>query len=69
MTQEDTDDSSQQSGNAPSLMEDDGENDSNQDLDASMDDLDEDMVGDSDDNEDMNDGDSEDDEDEPSDMV
>ncbi|KAK2459700.1 hypothetical protein APHAL10511_008345 [Amanita phalloides] len=48
---EETDGSgSDQSDGAPSPLEDDGENDSNQDLDASMDDLDEDVGPDSEDN-------------------
>ncbi|KAF8727530.1 hypothetical protein AX14_007318 [Amanita brunnescens Koide BX004] len=48
---EETDGSgSEQSDGGPSLMEDDGENDSNQDLDASMEDLDEDGAPDSEDN-------------------
>ena len=52
---EETDGSgSEQSDGGPSLMEDDGENDSNQDLDASMEDLDDDGAPDSEDN---NDGD------------
>ncbi|KAG6820649.1 hypothetical protein H0H93_013848 [Arthromyces matolae] len=51
------------SGAAPSVVEDDGENDSAPDLDASMEDLDEE---DSDDNDDMQEGDTEDFEEEPS---
>ncbi|KAF4615413.1 hypothetical protein D9613_002718 [Agrocybe pediades] len=51
---EETDESNSiHSGAAHSLMEDDGENDSAQDLDASMDDLDGDVTGDTEDNEDM----------------
>lgn len=48
--EDDTDDSaSMQSGiAAPSVLEDDGENDSAQDLDASMEDLDEDVTIDTD---------------------
>ncbi|KAF8623463.1 hypothetical protein AX15_006247 [Amanita polypyramis BW_CC] len=46
---------SEQSDGGQSLMEDDGENDSNQDLDASMDDLDEDITPDSEDNLDQGD--------------
>jgi len=65
---EDSEDSSQQSGGAASLMEDEGENESNQDLDASMEDLDEDLPGDSDDNVDMNEDETEELEEEPSDV-
>jgi len=65
--QEDSDASSQQTGVAQSLMEDEGENESNQDLDVSMEDLDDDIGGDSEDNDEMNEGDTEDFEEEPSD--
>ncbi|KAG6853908.1 hypothetical protein C0991_012577 [Blastosporella zonata] len=64
---EDSDDSgSARSGGAPSVVEDDGENDSSPDLDASMEDMDEDGGPDSEDNDDMAEGDNEDFEDDPS---
>jgi hypothetical protein len=50
-------------------MEDDGENDSALDLDASMEDLDEDATAETEDNDDMNEGDTEDFEEEPSDII
>lgn len=63
--EDDTDDSgSNQSGGAPSVLEDDGENESAQDLDASMEDLDEDATADTEDN---GDGDADDMDDGPSD--
>ncbi|RDB21458.1 hypothetical protein Hypma_011856 [Hypsizygus marmoreus] len=66
---EDSDDSddSSRSGGAPSVAGDDGENDSAQDLDASMEDLDEDATADTD-NEDMAEGETEDFEEEPSEV-
>ena len=51
------------------MAEEDGENESTQDLDASMEDLDEDAVADSDDNDEMNEGDTEEYEEETSDFV
>ncbi|KAF9014001.1 hypothetical protein BDQ17DRAFT_1341889, partial [Cyathus striatus] len=63
------DEDSQGSGGAPSVVEDEGENDSTQDLDASMEDLDEDRTVDTEDNEEFNDeGNTEDYEEESSDM-
>ncbi|KAF8637333.1 hypothetical protein AX17_002834 [Amanita inopinata Kibby_2008] len=57
---EETDGSgSGQSDGPASLMGDDGENDSNQDLDASMEDLDDDVTPDSEDNDNMLEGDTE----------
>lgn len=56
-------------GGPPSILEDDGENDSGQDLDASMEDLDDDITGDTEDNEDMNEGDTEEYDEEASDLV
>jgi len=68
--EEDTDEStSAPSGAAQSVMEDDGENDSALDLDASMEDLDEDATAETEDNDDMNEGDTEDFEEEPSDII
>ena len=61
--QEDSDDSSQKSGVDPSFIEDGGENGSDQDLDASMEDLDDELGGDSDD---TNEGNFEESEEEPS---
>jgi len=64
---EETDGSgSEQSDGGPSLMEDDGENESNPGLDANMEDLDEDVAPDSEDDEEMNEGDTEEYEEEPS---
>ncbi|KAF8236296.1 hypothetical protein L208DRAFT_1357797 [Tricholoma matsutake] len=64
---EDSDDSgSGRSGGAPSVAEDDGENDSAQDLDASMEDLDEDATADTDDVDEAGEGDMEEFEEEPS---
>ncbi|KAG6868810.1 hypothetical protein C0993_009692 [Termitomyces sp. T159_Od127] len=54
------------SGGAPSIAEDEGENDSAPDLDASMEDLDEDGGVESDENDEMIEGDTEEFEDEPS---
>jgi hypothetical protein len=51
------------------VLEDDGENDSTQDLDASMEDLDEDITADTEDNGDVNEGDTEEFEEEPSDLL
>ncbi|KAF5381076.1 hypothetical protein D9615_004170 [Tricholomella constricta] len=66
---EDSEDSgSGRSGGAPSIGEDDGENESAQDLDASMEDLDGDATADSDDNDEMGEGDTEDFDDEPSEV-
>jgi len=63
--EDDTDESgSNQSGGAPSVLEDDGENESAQDLDASMEDLDEDATADTEDN---GEGDADDMDDGPSD--
>jgi len=68
--EEDTDDSnSAHSGAAQSVLEDDGENDSAQDLDASMDDLDGDVTADTEDNEEMEEGDTEEYDEEISDMT
>jgi len=68
--EEDTDESaSVQSGAAQSVMEDDGENESALDMDASMDDLDEDAAAETEDNDEMNEGDTEDFEEEPSDII
>ena len=50
-------------------MEDDGENESAPDLDASMEDLDEDGAAETEDNDEMNEGDTEDFEEEPSDII
>lgn len=50
------------------MVEDDGENESAQDLDASMEDLDEDITQDTDDNEELVEGDTEDYEEEPSEV-
>lgn len=67
--EDDTDESgSAHTGVAPSVLEDDGENDSAQDLDASMEDLDEDITADMEDNEDLIEGDTEEFEEEPSDL-
>ena len=66
--EEDTDEStSAPSGAAQSVMEDDGENESAPDLDASMEDLDEDAAAETEDNDEM--GDIEDFEEEPSDII
>ncbi|KAG5717674.1 hypothetical protein E4T56_gene15406, partial [Termitomyces sp. T112] len=54
------------SGGAPSIAEDDGENDSAPDLDASMEDLDDDGGVETDENDEMIEGDTEDFEEEPS---
>jgi len=68
--EDDTDESgSAHTGVAPSVLEDDGENDSAQDLDASMEDLDEDITADTEDNGDMNEGDTEEFEEESSDLL
>jgi len=62
------------SGTAPSVVEDDGENESGQDLDASMDDMDEEganttaETAETDDAEEMGEGDTEEFEEEPSDI-
>ncbi|KAJ3507273.1 hypothetical protein NLJ89_g6397 [Agrocybe chaxingu] len=66
--EEDSDDSSQASGAAPTIQEDDGENESTQDLDASMEDLDEEGMAGSGDDEEMDD-ENEEYEEEPSDFV
>lgn len=56
-------------GGAPSVLEDDGENDSAQDLDASMEDLDDEGTADTEDNDEINEGDTEEYEDEASDVI
>ena len=67
--EEDTDEStSAPSGAAQSVIEDDGENDSAPDLDASMEDLDEDATAETEDNDEIE-GDTEDFEEEPSDII
>ena len=67
--EEDTDEStSAPSGAAQSVMEDDGENESAPDLDASMEDLDEDAAAETEDNDEIE-GDIEDFEEEPSDTI
>jgi len=67
--EDESDDSgSVHTGAAPSVLEDDGENDSAQDLDASMEDLDDDGTADTEDNEDMNEGDTEEYEEETSEV-
>ncbi|PPQ77505.1 hypothetical protein CVT25_011302 [Psilocybe cyanescens] len=66
---ESEDSASMHTGGPPSILEDDGENDSGQDLDASMEDLDDDITGDTEDNEDMNEGDTEEYDEEASDLV
>ncbi|CAA7271525.1 unnamed protein product [Cyclocybe aegerita] len=65
---EDSDDSSQASGAAPTIQEDDGENESTQDLDASMEDLDEEGAAGSGDDEETDD-ENEEYEEEPSDFM
>ncbi|KDR73533.1 hypothetical protein GALMADRAFT_251255 [Galerina marginata CBS 339.88] len=65
---ESDDSGSVHSGAAPSVLEDDGENDSVQDLDASMEDLDDDGTADTEDNEEVNEGDTEEYEEETSDV-
>ena len=67
--EEDTDESSVQSGAAQSVMEDDSENESAPDMDASMEDPDEDATAETEDNDEMNEGDTEDFEEEPSDII
>jgi len=58
-----------QTGVAQSVLEDDGENDSAQDLDASMEDLDDEGTADGDDNDELNEGDTEEFEEEVSETV
>jgi hypothetical protein len=57
--EESEDSGSGRSGGAPSIAEDDGENESAQDLDASMEDLDEDHTADTDDIDEPGEGDTE----------
>ena len=67
--EEDTDESTSAPSNAAqSVMEDDGENESAPDLDASMEDLDEDATAETEDNDEIE-GDIEDLEEEPSDAI
>lgn len=63
------DSESPNTGGPPSVLEDDGENDSAPDLDASMEDLDEDVTGDTEDTEEMIEGETEEYEEESSELI